>query len=290
MNKIKLLIFSKDRAAQLDLLLRSIQLNAPNLFEIDVLYDFSSHEYYKGYDLLEKYSCKHELLYPDFELTPEDDFARDVKIHLDVPHKYFAFATDDSILYRNLDNLLGGNAYNEIDSFFQNNYNVLCYSLRLGENVTHENYYGGPRFPNCYMYSNGISRAWNWKVMAPSTMGYPLSVDMHVFATQTLREIVTRATFDTPNSLEGNMSSFAHTLPQVYMGSPKLSAIVTNSINVTQSVWKNYAGGIYPVSLEELNQKYLDGWVVDLAQLDYSKIFAAHAEIEFKWKYEEIDL
>lgn len=277
MNKIKCVIMSKDRAPQLQLLLDSIELNAPNLFDISVIFKASTKEFDDGYGILR--SRKQNVAW-----IREANFRAHVESLLDTKYKYFAFATDDSIVYRNLDNLLGGRAYEEIDDFFTKNFDVLCYSLRLGENVTHENYYGGPEFPKCYMYSNGVSRAWNWKVMAPSTMGYPLSVDMHVFATQTLKEIVARATFDTPNSLEGNMSGFAMTLPHLYMGSPKLSAVVGNSINRVQDVWLNNAGSVHPISAQELNEKYLDGWIIDIDALDFDKIFAAHAEIPILWK------
>ena len=49
---INTIIFSFDRACQLHLLLESIEKNAKNTFNINILYKFSNDEFKKGYELL----------------------------------------------------------------------------------------------------------------------------------------------------------------------------------------------------------------------------------------------
>ena len=47
---INAIIFSKDRAAQLRLLIYSIQKNAPHAFNLNVIYTSSNEEFNKGYE------------------------------------------------------------------------------------------------------------------------------------------------------------------------------------------------------------------------------------------------
>ena len=47
---INAIIFSKDRAAQLRLLIYSIQKNAPHVFNLNVIYTSSNEEFNKGYE------------------------------------------------------------------------------------------------------------------------------------------------------------------------------------------------------------------------------------------------
>ena len=53
-NEMNIIIFSKDRAAQLDLLLRSLKssFKESDSCKIHVLYDSSGEDFYKGYLLL----------------------------------------------------------------------------------------------------------------------------------------------------------------------------------------------------------------------------------------------
>ena len=52
MSNISTIIFSKDRPAQLDLLLSSLEQNGNHLFDWSfVLYTYSDKEYQAGYDL-----------------------------------------------------------------------------------------------------------------------------------------------------------------------------------------------------------------------------------------------
>ena len=53
---INSIVFSKDRAAQLDLLLKSIEKNGKDVFQIKVIYASSEISFEKGYEkLIDKY-------------------------------------------------------------------------------------------------------------------------------------------------------------------------------------------------------------------------------------------
>ena len=51
---IQAIVFSCDRAAQLDLLLRSIERNAPGVFDLTITYNASNNDFLAGYDALQR--------------------------------------------------------------------------------------------------------------------------------------------------------------------------------------------------------------------------------------------
>ena len=70
---IDTIIFTKDRACQLDLLLQSIVKNGNNLFNINILYEASSQEYKDGYlKVSERFPS-----YERFNWVEEEDFEKD---------------------------------------------------------------------------------------------------------------------------------------------------------------------------------------------------------------------
>lgn len=112
---VDVLIFSKDRAAQLDLLLRSIERHAPDLYStITVLCVASSVEYEHGYDAcVEEHSGVMFLGQSDFEANVRD-WLRTVTTHC------CSFLVDDDVFYRDAE---FGNTLSEWG----------CYSLRGGD-------------------------------------------------------------------------------------------------------------------------------------------------------------
>lgn len=94
---IDCLVFSKDRAAQLDLLLRSIQRHAPNLYSsLAVLYTGSSADYLRGYQ-----QCFVE--HPEAKFVLEHNFETQVRYWLSVyTYRPISFLVDDDVFYRDV--------------------------------------------------------------------------------------------------------------------------------------------------------------------------------------------
>jgi hypothetical protein len=91
---IDALVFSRDRACQLDLLLRSIGRFANSLYEsVSVLYRGSSRDFMRGYAL-----CFSEHAGVRFQL--EGDFQRDVHEWLGRAGPTVSFLCDDDVFYR----------------------------------------------------------------------------------------------------------------------------------------------------------------------------------------------
>lgn len=91
---IDVLVFSKNRAAQLDLLLRTLERHAGQLYdEITVLWTGSSAEYQRGYGLV---FCEH----PRVRFTYEHSFELQVREWLAAAGETVSFLVDDDVFYR----------------------------------------------------------------------------------------------------------------------------------------------------------------------------------------------
>lgn len=95
MASIDCLIFSKDRPAQLDLLLRSIQKHAPGLYRtVGILWAASERTYASGYE-----RCWRENQGWWFEQR-EREFETDVRQWLELYGPTVSFLVDDDVFYR----------------------------------------------------------------------------------------------------------------------------------------------------------------------------------------------
>ena len=164
------IVFSKDRACQLDLFLRSVEKNAGELLEITVLYDSSNSDFEKGY---QKLKDEH-----DVRLIKQSRFYHDIKNILEDSKEYVCFFTDDDIVYRTVPESIS-----LLDQIFE--MSVSCFSLRLGYNTTIRES-EGKRFQDA-LPTQTIELSQNligWNRTSLPTGGYwsyPLSVDGHIF-------------------------------------------------------------------------------------------------------------
>lgn len=94
MGSVGCLIFSRDRACQLDLLLRSVARHAPTLYApLTVLYRASTREYGRGYALA---FSEHA----DVKFICESDFEAQVRHWLRLQDGPVSFLVDDDVFYR----------------------------------------------------------------------------------------------------------------------------------------------------------------------------------------------
>lgn len=279
---IHLIVFSKDRPAQLQLLLESIQRHEVNhLFSmITVLYLASDSDYEVGY----------REVYHNFEnnplrvyLIPQMHFTEDLLRLTDTypASKFTCFMTDDDVLYRDI-NI----TYQKLEDMFDTNPELLTFSLRLGSNTYIQDQYTQSHvsFPKEFTVADNTI-TWNWTLVPRWTnFAYPLSVDGHIFRTNEIGQII-QNTHDitNPNSLEGNWQPQAYKYG-LFMSCFNKSVLVNNPVNRVQEVCCNQAGNYYGISSKEMNEKFLDGYVIDYDAMDFSNIIGCHQEIEVKWK------
>jgi len=255
------IIFSKDRPCQLDLLLRSLDQYAPSVFgPILVLTLATTADFAAGYR-----ACEEERA---ATFVREADFRSDVAGLVDaVQSDHLTFFTDDDVLYRPLGtNSLG--RYLEED--------VLCLSLRLGRNTT-----------RCYPYdreqavphfeTRGRVFVWDWR-RGDGDFGYPMSLDGHVFRTETIRDCLDGAEFANPNELEDALVRVRPIRRPLMAAFPesRLVSIPANRVGA----YANRHGSLW--TTEDLNQLYLAGLRIDLDALERARPVGAHHEILYE--------
>lgn len=257
---INLIIFSKDRAMQLDGLLRSLYKYCDIYNKITIVYTFSNDEFRKGYEILKR-------RFDNIFWKKESDFKNDVLGSFNY-YKYTSFLVDDCLFFKSFD-LDKNEVLYELDK------GCCAISLRLGDNCKYCGKSG-------LKYDNRLGGYfWNWKD-GKKSFGYPLSVDGNMFETKEIVKILHSTHFQNPNKLETRMQKFRNTLKKK-MFCPKESILVSIPVNLVGE--SNLPNGEYwNYSTKFLNDLYLSGKVINFEQMDFSKINFTHCEVEFKFK------
>lgn len=250
---IDCLIFSKDRALQLHGLLQTIHL-AP-YDEVGVLWTASTERFRKGYE---------RVRWP--LMGEQDSFELQVRRFVNGGlSEYVVFHTDDDLFFRRPPApmpLIPG-----------------VVSLRLGLNTVEcfmngetNGTYGGSII-------SGDWRYWDW-TLAVNDDAYPLSLNGHIIRRADLADLLDAdLRFDNPTQLEIALASRADRLGHNLIAAPRESCVVSVPWNrVTTGTW-NPISDDPELSAEALNERWLDGEVLDTFAMDFSQVRAPHALI-----------
>jgi hypothetical protein len=271
-------IFSKDRAFQLDALLRSIKTNCDIFNNIVVLYDASTDEFEDGY---KKLLNSDHVFTNDLYLYSQNQFEQDTKqilnnkFFLDPPiHNYVCLMTDDSLFFRS-------DKFDEhsVKSVFDR-HNPACVSMRLGLNILQP--LGNNQFAKILDYStdsDGVFIYWDRTRYHPwCDLNYPLSLDGNIFKRSVLCDLLQPLHFTQPNDLEVKLLGQAYKLPSTIV-SCRHSICTNITLNAVQTMMKNPEGR-YSYSLEKLNTMYLDGIELDLERMEFDNITKTHEDVK----------
>lgn len=274
---IDAIILSKDRPAQLELCLSSIEKNSLDLFTngLCVFYHASNHSMMNGYMRVQE-------LHPNVEFVAEFEYQNNIKDILDVHSKYSTFFTDDDIFYRELSKAEETQLL-EIFDFL--NGELACFSLRLGLNTYIQDPYNNAQTipPTSGFIGSDDLILWEWRTALPyMNFGYPLSVDGHVFLTDTFRDIFNKFKFNNPNQQESAMQGYNDNLPRL-MGAFKQSCVVNTPLNRVQETCLNRSGETHGQDVTAMNNKFLAGYKLDLSSMDFSNVIGCHQELDIKW-------
>jgi hypothetical protein len=276
--KNHLIIFSRNRASQLNLLLDSIIENSNGLFDkVSIIFraDLGFIDGYQKIISSQLYKKINLHWYKENHLETSFDFNSILKDIIDEYIPYTTFMVDDNILYNKIEST-------QEDILKTIKEDVICFSLRLGENCTYshpanQNY----SLKNHVYYDNFIS--FNWNTQEPGDFAYPLSVDGHIYRTKFVNSALNAIRFNNPNTLEANLQHLLRYIPyKVY--SFKESALVGVPVNLVNDSFNNRNGLKYPISVETLNKKFLDGEIIDLNALNFGDINGPHKELEYVFK------
>jgi hypothetical protein len=243
---LSIIIFSKDRACQLDSLLTSISDHLHHtLNEITILYRASDVPFQQAYDLL-----RQRAILPDITWLRENNFREDVRGLINSANRNanIMFLVDDDIVYRPcvLDDCL--KAFTEQHLFI---------SLRADRNYT------GDTAPVFLSQQTFLEWKWNYSKRRTVTWNYPFSVDGNIFHCSHLRRAVEKLPFRAPNSFEGNLHSYRHcwwVKRKKLALAPLQASVYNNPLNNVQTEGETWHRDI---STGFLNDAYLSGKRID---------------------------
>jgi hypothetical protein len=242
---INIIVFSKDRACQLELFLRSFNHLVKNAdrYDIKVLYTYSTDAFKQGYDKLMGMAT------PNVTFVKETSFKQDMirLIYPDNPHT--VFFVDDNVFKEDFD------FYDWQMDFLDWDERIACRSLRLHPNLTF-----------CYPTQKpmkkpvfGDKNIFEW-TNAEGDFGYPMSQDGHIFRTKDILPFHVELDYTGPNTLEGQLVHKRHLMGKNMICYDR-SPVMNNPINKVQSVNNNVCGTI---TAERLNEEFLGGHIIEL--------------------------
>jgi hypothetical protein len=236
---MNVIIFSKDRAMQLDLLLRSIKRNMG--VDVSIMYSYSSEWYMSGYE---------RLIGGGYNWVRVIDFKLEL-LNL-VKDEFTLFFTDDSVVTRKF-------SLRDM-RYFANDFRAVCYSMRLSPTVR---YCFAEDKESNVPEIDGNGR-FSWKGL-DGDWGYPMSVEGHVFRTKDILPLLRVLEYSNPCELEALLAVSPISKPYMYCGDK--SSMINIPLNQVQTGWKNRCGD---TGVEYLNKMFLDGYRIDLGPLlDY---------------------
>ena len=211
-------MFSKNRACQLELLLRSLNI------EVTVIYTCD-----KGFDLGYEQVID---LYPNVNFVREFNFKDQILAAIGkTPH--VMFLVDDDVM------LEGFREECAEFALFKSNLSILCLNLRMT-----------PRY-RCGDKPILVDNHWAWeqyKHGKTRNWGYPMSTSSHIFRSTDIMPMLVSRNFDTPHTLEKVLRSKAINRPlMLCFENPKF---INNSANQVQTAYPFPSLGIPVKELE----------------------------------------
>ncbi len=271
---VNTIIFSFDRAMQLELLLDSIARYDENkILEISIIYNTSTTEFVRGYEkLITKYptlnwikETKSRILLPFLPLywhnyywwlrykhnrwTNSNFRTIVLEVLSNSRSEFVMFLTDDSLFFQNI--ILNLEAIQKVKDDPLNT----CYSFRHG----------------CNIFGGNINRTdvlIKWKRdddhLHPE-WSYPFSVDGHIYEVETLKRILYKVIFKNPNTLEGNVACYVNEKKLFNNQIANIqSCLLGFELNRVQSISANNNLNISNISLNKL---FLSGYQLQLKYL-----------------------
>lgn len=270
------IIFSYNRAMQLDYLLQSIldKFKVEN-YEVAVIYHTTG-EHSKGYQLLienyKKYNfikfyerkegfdkgilpalnCRTHLRFFNkyhFKNKKRDNFKGLLEnIIKTSTHEFVMFNTDDGVFYKDF------NISSEIQSLIRKNPVTTSYRNYIGDNIE--------GFPE-YVKRWGDNYLWDYYFDPKIThWSYPFAVDGTVYHSKVINSVLRKIAYHNPITLEENAVTYIKRNKLFGIGlSPEKSSLVCTKLN---RVSVDSANPTIHIKPDFLNEKYINGYYLKL--------------------------
>ncbi|MFT4659777.1 MAG: hypothetical protein ACI8XB_000027 [Patiriisocius sp.] len=262
-----IIIFSKDRAMQLESLMQSYFWHVKNPVPVHVIYQASFQKYQKAYDQVMELFTEQ-----DVSFIKEQDFKSDLTIVINTLEcSKILFLVDDLVFKEQVD-------FNEFTNINPKEYVA---SLRLGDHLNYaytlDENQPLPSLVKSNKHPGMVT--WSWH-KGYGDWAYPLSVDGNLFDKNELKLLISSLDFKAPNSFEESLQ-IMHEFYALKKGiCYSNSIIVNNPCNKVQNENDNTFGEI---SIDDLNEKWLEGFRIDFNVYDGIRNISAHQELPIKF-------
>lgn len=276
-----IIIFSKNRPAQLELLLRSMNIFYVGAFtnNVSVLYKIESSDTQQNIEITNGYDIV-KGKYESVNFIEEDTFLKNFADYSNFKNQtielinpglpYTQFFVDDQVFIRPFS--IECEQFALFNRFKPSMYSM---SLRLGKNIDY-----------CYSLNiktrlpifHASTTAYNWQNCF-GDWGYPMSVDGNIFFTEDILTSIKAIDFYHPNSLEGGLFNNPFENKPLSICLPS-SVVINVPANKVQSDYQNRSMN---VNIREMNNLFLDGAIIDLNLIAGGEYNAPHVELEYKW-------
>jgi len=271
---ITTIILSKDRPAQLRLLLDSLQINGGNLFDITVLYDYTDDLFLRGYTKTQNHFYNKHMSNVNFpikwKLRTSPNINEDIYKCALQGRDLFCIFNDENILFDRVA------SYKLIKKLFKT-YVLSSLSLRLGNNTVIQNPYEREGYfsplpeEGSFVFDRFL--LWNaTDVENYTNFAMPFSTNGHIYhksiLTNALKKCHVQDIEDFEKTMQDNLynGSFSGTPP--LMACPEYSVSLHNSmVKLTETETSNL-----DISIDTVNARYLKGNVIDYNAFDFTHV------------------
>ncbi|MDB9851292.1 hypothetical protein OAC37_02690 [Amylibacter sp.] len=265
-----IIIFSKDRVPQLDLLLRSILENTLGHRQIIIMYRASTVQAYNSYNKLTKKYLEHEIIFRD---EASNDFRSSLQELVKMSDsKTLCLLVDDDVFYRPFD-------FSMFDGLSALEYQP---SLRLGFNITRSWILGIDKMltPGDIIAHNEQQEIYEWQYRkAAGDWGYSFSLDGNFYHREIFRIILSLSRFHNPNSLEASLQKFRYFNPWLKGVALKFSVLFNNPSNKVQNENNNAS---FNNDIELLDELYARHGSIKMANFSSERVNSVHTYFEFE--------
>lgn len=244
------LVFSRDRAAQLDLLLRSLDRHAEPERTVTIWYA-STPAFRDGYKALAVAPFTEE----------KGDFDHHLRSALTNCH-------DDTVTFFCDDDIMFGSSRYPPSWLLEED--VLTVSLRLGKQ-------------NAQMPLPEGFPIWEWQGLPRHDFGFPASVDGHTFRVSDVLKMIGEEEIPNPTMLETVMALRVESLGRPLMACYENQCLVGVPVNRVSPSSGVEHGRIWPQTTAGMNERFLAGQRIDLDAIDFSQVNSCHHEFLFHW-------
>jgi len=256
---IDCIIFSKNRACQLEFLLRSLKLHVDlSDFIVKIIYTYSNNDFENGYKNLIKNTS-------DFNWILQKDKNFKEALIENIKEDYIMFLVDDICFLDSFSTKLL-----EFQELTKNN-DILTLSLRLSPHINF--CYAANHITIVPNMRNGI---WDWR-QGSGDWGYPNSVDGNIFRKQDIFNGLSLIDFNEPGSFESRLGRIIRKDTKYLMSCFSKQKLVNFPLN---TVYTENANRCQNISMADLNSKYLSGGRISFETLNGIANNMCHVEIK----------